>query len=227
MIASPSRATGPAGARRARAASTRDRSAAPRSSAARARRRSNRWAATRRGSAGSPAATPVVAAIEAAAQRTHGCVRVEARRRHRLGSRPARTSTFANPRMIEMRANGRNEPAPVAAGDEANLQVSARARRNRVDRTVGIARAKREHFERVPAEDALGRRQIRLAPVGVDRGPVRLAGLDVGERAPDRMRDRRRKQPGDEDAAARIDHRRDRVREHDPGLASSPPQLPE
>ena len=130
--------------------------------------------------------------------------------------------------MIEMRAHGRNERAPVAAGDEANLQMRGGARRNRVDRTVGIAGAKREHFERVPAEDALGRRQSRLAPVGVDRGAVRLAGLDVGERAPHR----RAECGGGASPATRIRPRASTIdaialASTMPGLASRPPQFPE
>ena len=40
----------------------------------------------------------------------------------------ARTSTCANPARIEMRANRRDERAPVAAGDEAHLQMRAVAR---------------------------------------------------------------------------------------------------
>ena len=121
-----------------------------------------------------------------------------------------------------MRANRRDERAPVAAGNEAHLQVCAGARRNRVDGPVRIAGAKREHFERVPSEHALGGRQSRLAPVAVDRRPVRLAGLDVRERAPHRCRNRRREQPGHLNPAVRIDHRRNRVGEDDAGIRQEP-----
>src|SRR5438552_5290893 len=103
--------------------------------------------------------------------------------------------------LIEVRANGRNERLPLAPGNETELQMRSGPRRYRVDRTFWISRAKREHFERVPAEDPLGGGQSRLAPIGVDRRSVRLAGLDVRERAPDRLRNRRRQQVGYKDAA--------------------------
>ena len=91
-----------------------------------------------------------------------------------------------------MRAKGWNERPPVAPGNEAQLQMRGGARRYRIDRPVGIAGAKREHLERVPAEHPLGGGQSRFAPIGIDRRSIRLAGLDVRERAPDRLRNGRR-----------------------------------
>src|SRR4029434_2306646 len=101
---------------------------------------------------------------------------IETRRRHGYGIARAHLHP-GEAMLIEMRADRRSEGPPIAAGDESHLQMRARTRRDRVDRTLRIPRTKREHLERVPSEHPLGRRKTGFAPVGVDRGAVRLSRL--------------------------------------------------
>src|SRR5258706_15984955 len=76
---------------------------------------------------------------------------------------------------------------------EPKLAIRYRARRNRVHRAIGIAAGEREHLEAAPAEDALGRREAGLAPIGLDRGTV-LAAIDheILQRRAHRGRERAR-----------------------------------
>ena len=115
------------------------------------------------------------------------------------------------------------QPADVGADDEAQLQRGLRVRRDGVDREVGVAGAHRQHFQRVPGEHALDRRQPGLAPVGVDRRVVRTAaGLQTGQRVAHVGGDRRRTQPGHEDAAVAVDQAGDRRGQHRAGVAQQP-----
>ena len=189
----------------------------------RARRRSSRWAASRRGWAGSPGArrwcarsTPPPSAPRGGRDRAAWRAISSSSRLPHL--HPARSR--ARSRCV--RIAGTNV-APVAADDEAHLQCALARGGIALTGLVGVAGAKREHLERVPAEDALGRRQARLAPVGVDRGPVRLAAARCRRaRARTDSRNRRRAQRRHEDPAARVDHRRDRVGQHVPGIGEQP-----
>ena len=82
-----------------------------------------------------------------------------------------------------MRTDRGGKRRHVTPDDKPKLHVRARARRNRVHRTLRIARLEGQDFKRIPAEYAFGRRQPRLAPIGIDRRTAGLTGRDVSERA--------------------------------------------
>src|SRR5688572_569475 len=69
---------------------------------------------------------------------------------------------------VEMAPQRREDVVRVDADHVAQLAGRARARRDRVHRTLGVAGDEGEHLEAAPAEDALGRRQAGFAPVRVD-----------------------------------------------------------
>ena len=74
--------------------------------------------------------------------------------------------------LHEVTLQRRHDVRGIDTDDVAQLAVRARARRDRVHRPVRIAADEGEDLEARPAEDALGGRETRLAPVGVDRRPV-------------------------------------------------------
>ncbi len=70
--------------------------------------------------------------------------------------------------------------------------MGARLPWNGVDRTLGRSGDESQHLKAVPAEDALGRRELHFAPVAIDGRTVSAAfDLDAGEHAPHRRRQRR------------------------------------
>jgi hypothetical protein len=150
---------------------------------------------------------------------------IETRRRHRFRIGFADLD-LAEAAHVEMRAHRRNELRQSQPATKRTC-MCALARGGIALTGVGIAGAKREHFERVPSEDALGRREVGLAPAVVDLGPsgspgsmsasARRTDCGIGAGASASTRMRPRASTIDAIAFARIV----------PGLASSPPQFPE
>ena len=94
-----------------------------------------------------------------------------------------------------MLPHGIDDLLVFGADDEAKLQHCAGVAGNGVGRLVDIARRHRQHFQRVPGIEPLGRRQPLLAPIVRQRRLVRRRlDLDVGEHAADRVGDPRRLQ---------------------------------
>ena len=147
------------------------------------RRRSSRWAASRRGSAGSRAARRSSRAIDAAT-RAHPRMRRD-RAAWRASSRraTASTSTSANPCASRC--------ARIAATNVAGSQpTTKRSCRCAVARggiaftgCSGLPVTNASTSSAFQREHALGRRQPRLAPVAIDRGTAGLARLDRRKRA--------------------------------------------
>src|SRR6266542_3479123 len=86
---------------------------------------------------------------------------------------------------VEMAAQRRNDVVYAGPDDITQLAVGARLARNGVNRMLRRSRDKGQHLEAVPGEDALGRAEIRFAPVAVDGRTVAAAvDLHIGKKAP-------------------------------------------
>jgi hypothetical protein len=128
---------------------------------------------------------------------------------------------------IELRADGRDEGAGIAAGDEAQLQMRGGAAGNRVDGCSGLPVLKASTSSVLkpntrsagvsPVRPSRGRSPARRARRVRCRASARrtLSGIGAGRRPGTRIAPRA--STSEAIACARIV----------PGLASSPPQLPE
>ena len=197
----------------------RDTNAAPRPSAGRGRRRSNRWAASRRGWAGWPAARRSSRAIDAATRVTQGwsgsrrvaCI---------VSMRAGVTLTFANPcRSRCARSAGMNSPW-IASDDEAQLQVGHCARGecaltgcsglpvlNASTSRLFHAKTRSAGVRPGSPQSRIDRRTCLSSPGSMSASARRTdSGIGGGRKRVD------------EDAAARIDQRCDRVGEDRAGV---------
>ena len=119
---------------------------------------------------------------------------------------------------VEMAAQRRNDVVGLGSDHIAQLAVRARIAGNGVDRPFRRAGGECQHLEAVPAEHALGRREVRLAPIRVDARAVAAAfDLETFEAAPHRLRQRRPplRHP---DRSARVGDAGERVRQDDAGI---------
>ena len=118
---------------------------------------------------------------------------------------------------IQVAAQPGHELRGIARHHEADVAVRARARRDRVDRLLGIAGLEGQDLEGVPGEDLLGLAEAGLAPVRVDLGRVLAAvDLQVADRPAHRVRDRRGTPLGHQDLAARAGQAGDGMGQDDP-----------
>src|ERR1700730_3562283 len=94
---------------------------------------------------------------------------------------------------VEMAAQRRNDVIHVRSHHVTQLAMGAVMARNGVDRTLRRAVGEGQHLEAVPAEDPFGRRELRFAPIAVDRWAVSAAvDLEAVKRPPHGPRPRRR-----------------------------------
>ena len=176
----------------------------------------------RRRARSSRRSTPRRAApTDASGSRRVACIIVHARRR-----RPRRC---ANPCASRCARSAGTKRAGSQPTTKRSCSVRRRARRDRVDRMLGIAGHERQHFERCSTRT---RARPASAPARPNRasiaGPPGSPGSMSASARAHRRRDRRRPQarrPGS--GRAHRPARRSRWRGSCPGLASRPPQLPE
>ena len=91
---------------------------------------------------------------------------------------------------------------------------------NGIDGRFRIAGLEGQHFQRIPAEDALGRCEVGLAPIRIDLGIGRAAAqLDVGQGLAHAVGQALRQQRRHADGTAFIDQAGDRIGQAHAGIA--------
>jgi hypothetical protein len=132
--------------------------------------------------------------------------------------------------LVEVAAQGRGQARDVGAHHEPQLAVRVRGPGDGVDRDVRVPGGQGQHFEGVPPDHALGWGEPGLTPARVDAGVAGApADGDGAQRGPDRPRNGRRAQRGDQDPAAGVHqagHRAGRVPGFRYGTPPGAPDLP-